>query len=385
MAQKRDYYEVLGVSKNATEDEIKRAFRKLAKQYHPDANPGNKEAEEKFKEINEAYEVLSDPDKRRKYDQFGHAAFDPSYGAGGAGGTNFGGFGFDFTNIGDIFEDIFDGFDIFGGSSRRRSQGPQRGSDIYVEIELDLKEAATGIEKEIPVYRTEKCPTCNGSGAKPGSSPQTCRKCGGTGQVRQRQSTLFGEVSTIRTCDACGGVGTIITDPCKDCSGTGKVKKQRKVKINIPAGIDNGQVITLRGEGEVGVRGGPNGDLKIGVRVRPHPIFKRDGVDLYIDVPITFVLAALGGEIEIPTLEGKTRIKVEAGTQNGDEIRLKGKGLSYLRGRGKGDLIVRFIIEIPKKLSDKQKELLKKFDEISNEDGYEKRKRFFERLRDAFL
>jgi len=381
MTQKRDYYEILGVPKNASEEEIKRAYRRLAKQYHPDANPGNKEAEEKFKEINEAYEVLSDPDKRKKYDQFGHAAFDPSYA--GAGGSNFGGFNFDFSNFGDIFEDIFEGFDIFGGSKRRR-EGPQRGNDINIQLELDLKEAAFGVEKEVPIYRTERCTTCNGTGAKPGSSPQTCKKCGGSGQIRFRQQTLFGEISTVRTCDACGGVGTIITDPCRECNGTGKVKKQRKVKINIPAGIDDGQIISLRGEGESGVRGGPNGDLNIHVKIKPHPIFRREGYNIIVDVPITFVTATLGGEIEIPTLEGKTKIRVESGTQNGDEFRLRGKGINYLRSKGRGDLIVRFSIEIPKKLNEKQKELLRKFDELSSVDAYEKRKSFFDKLREAF-
>lgn len=386
MAQKRDYYEILGVSRNATEEEIKRAYRRLAKQYHPDANPGNKEAEEKFKEINEAYEVLSDPEKRRKYDQFGHAAFDPSFGAQGAGfGGGFsGGFAdFDFGGFGDFFEDIFEGFDIFG-SSKRKKETPKKGADIYVDLELTLKESVFGCEKEIPIYRTERCPTCGGSGAKQGSSPVTCKKCGGTGQIRTKQATLFGEFTSIRTCDACGGVGTIITEPCRECAGTGTVRRQRRVKINVPAGIDDGQVITLRSEGESGVKGGPNGDLYIRIRIKPHPIFKRIGQDIHVEVPITFVNAALGTEIEIPTLDGKTKIKVDPGTQNGDEIRIKGKGVPFLRGRGKGDLVVKFIIEIPRKLNEKQKELLRKFEELSNEEGYEKRKHFWDRIREAF-
>jgi molecular chaperone DnaJ len=387
MVQKKDYYEILGVPRNATEEEIKRAYRRLAKQYHPDANPGNKEAEEKFKEINEAYEVLSDPEKRKLYDQFGHAAFDPKYGAQGSGGFS-GGFGggfadFDFGSFGDIFEDLFEGFDIFG-TSRRRKEAPRKGADIYVDLELTLKESVFGCEKEIPIYRTEKCSVCGGSGVKPGSAPVRCQKCGGTGQIRSRQATFFGEFTTIKTCDACGGTGTIITDPCRECGGTGNVRRQRRIKINIPAGIDDGQVITLRGEGESGIKGGPNGDLHIKIKIAPHPVFKRVGQDLYIEVPITFVNAALGGEIEIPTLDGKTKVRIEPGTQNGDEVRIKGKGVPNLRSRGRGDLVVKFIVEVPKKLTEKQKELLREFERLSSEEGYEKRKHFWDRIREAF-
>lgn len=373
MASKRDYYEILGIDRNASDADIKKAYRKLAKQYHPDVNPGDKTAEAKFKEINEAYEILSDPEKRRRYDQFGHAGFEPG---------GFGGFGdFDFGGFGDIFESFFGAG--FGGRSTRSKTAPQKGMDIKYSMEIAFEEAAFGVEKEITVNKMATCPTCHGSGCKPGTSSKTCMHCNGTGQIQYRQSTAFGHFVNIKTCDVCRGEGKVITDPCHECSGKGRIKKNVRIKVEIPAGIDDGQTISIRGEGEPGIRGGPPGDLYINIRVRPHPIFQRNGNDIICEIPVTFVQAALGSEIEVPTLDGKVKYTVPEGTQTGTVFRLKGKGITYIRGGGRGDQYIKVNVEVPRKLNEKQKAILKQFAEISGDDVYEQRKGFFEKMKDV--
>jgi molecular chaperone DnaJ len=352
---KRDFYEVLGVKKDASEEEIKKAFRQQAKKYHPDVNKDNKEAEAKFKEINEAYEVLSDKDKRAKYDMYGTAAFENGAGAGGANYDPFGGFG---------VEDIFDTF--FGGafSGRgRRSGGPQKGNDLQYELQISFEEAAFGTEKEVNIRRNEECSECGGSGAKKGTSPEFCPTCGGTGQVQVAQDTPFGRFVNVKTCDKCQGRGKIIKEPCNVCKGNGIVHTIRKIKVRVPAGIDDGQAITLHGEGEPGKNGGPKGDLFILVRVRPHKLFKRNRFDIYCDLPITFGQAALGAELEVPTLDGKVRYKIPEGTQPGTVFRLRGKGIKHLRGAGYGDLLVTVKLEVPKKLTERQRELIRELDD----------------------
>ncbi len=375
MAEKRDYYEVLGIDKSASDADIKKAYRKLAKQYHPDVNPGDTVAEAKFKEANEAYEILSNPQKRSQYDQFGHAGTDPN----GFGGGGFG--DFDFGNVGDIFETFFGGAG-FGRSSKGR-KGPQKGSDLKYAMEISFEEAAFGVEKEFTINRMQNCTTCNGTGAKPGKEPVTCKQCNGSGQVQYKQSTPFGQFVNIKTCDACGGEGKIITDPCHDCSGKGKIRKSVKLKINIPAGIDDGQTVSLRGEGEPGSKGGLAGDLFISIRVRPHPLFQRQGTDVICEIPITFVQAALGAEIDVPTLDGKVKHVVPEGTQTGSVFRIKGKGIPYIRGNGRGDQYLRVNVEVPQKLNEKQKEILREFAELSGDEVHEQRKGFFEKMKDA--
>ena len=329
---KRDYYEVLGVDRGASDAEIKKAYRKLARQYHPDMNPDNKEeAEQKFKEVHEAYEVLGNQEKRRKYDQFGHSAFDMGAGA-GPGGF---GQGFDFGGFEDIFDVFFGGAGSpFGGRGRG---GPQRGADLQMNIEISFEEAAFGVEREVSIHRWEDCKECGGSGAAPGTEPVTCYKCGGTGQVRVTQRIAFGQFSTVTTCDNCHGTGKTIEKPCKACSGKGKVRRLRKVRIKVPAGVDTGSALRLAGEGELGTAGGPPGDLIALIKVRPHKVFKREKDNILMDVPISFVQAALGDEIEIPTLEGKTILKVPEGTQPGAVFHLRGKGIPHLQGYGRGD------------------------------------------------
>mgnify|MGYP000957121226 CR=1 FL=1 len=376
MAEKRDYYEVLGLSKGASDAEIKKAYRKLAKQYHPDLNPGNKEAEAKFKEINEAYEVLSDPQKKAMYDQYGHAGTDPN----GFGNSGFGGFGdFDIGGFGDIFDTFFGG--AFGGSARR--SGPQKGRDIRHSIELTFEQAAFGVEKEITVMKMEKCSNCGGSGAKPGTSPTTCSACKGTGQIQYKHRTPFGQFVNVKTCDVCNGEGKIITSPCHVCHGKGTVRKSKKLRVNIPAGIDDGQTISLRGEGDPGIKGGPPGDLYITINVKPHPLFQRQGNDVICEVPITFVQAALGAELEVPTLDGKVKYTIPEGTQSSTVFRLKGKGIPNIRGYGRGDQYVKVIVEVPKNLSEQQKELLRQFAELDGNDTYEQRKGFFDKMKNA--
>ncbi len=374
MAEKRDYYEVLGVSRNASEDELKKAYRKVAKKYHPDLNPGNKEAEEKFKEVNEAYGVLSDPEKRSKYDQFGHAGVDPNFGAGGGG---FNGAGFDF---GDIFSDIFGGgFGGFGGGSRRN--GPRRGADVRQAVDISFEEAAFGCKKKINITKQEKCDTCGGSGAAPGTSAETCRRCNGTGQIQTQQRTMLGYMTNVSTCPECHGSGKIIKTPCRDCRGTGKVRKSKTIEIDIPAGIDDGQTMQLSGQGEAGERGGPNGDLLVTIRVRRHPLFRRQDNDVYITMPITIVQAALGATVKVPTLDGTVEYDIPEGTQPGTRFRLRGKGIPFLRGRGRGDQYVTVDVEIPKNLSMKQKELLREFDD---DRFYKKKKSFMDKVKDLF-
>ncbi|AOY77567.1 molecular chaperone DnaJ [Clostridium formicaceticum] len=371
---KRDYYEVLGVDKNASPEEIKKSYRKLAMKYHPDRNPGDQVAEEKFKELNEAYEVLSSPEKKQRYDQFGHAGMN---GAGGGfdGHAGFGGFE-------DIFGDIFDMFG--GGFSSRRRSGPQKGADIKYEQSISFEEAAFGTEKTVEFHKYENCQTCNGSGAKPGTSKKTCAHCKGTGEVRYVQRTPLGQIVNVKACDQCGGDGQIIESPCPTCKGKGKERKRKKIKVKIPAGVDNGSIIPLRGEGEPGLKGGPYGDLYVILRVLPHKIFERDGYNVLCEIPITFVQAALGEDLEVPTLEGKVKYKIPEGTQSGTIFRLRGKGIQNPKGYGKGDQYVKVVVETPKNLTEKQKEMLKQFAAESGEEIHQNRKSFFDKVKDVF-
>lgn len=373
---KKDYYEVLGISRDAGDSDVKRAYRKLAKQYHPDANPDNPEAEQKFKEATEAYEVLIDSQKRAQYDQFGHSAFEQ----GGAGGFNTGGFGFDMDDIfGGVFGDIFG-----GGGARRRRNGPTQGADIRQSISLKFEEAAFGVEKEIQVSSFESCHTCSGKGAKPGTNPQTCSKCGGTGQVHTVQQTLFGAMQSVTTCNVCNGEGTIIKDPCTTCSGSGKVRKSKKISVSFPAGIDHGQTLRVSGKGDAGTKGGPSGDLLISVYVEKHPIFDRQENDVYCKIPITFVQATLGTELSIPTLDGSVKLTIPEGTQTGTVFRLQGKGIPYIRNRkNRGDQYVEVYIEVPKGLNEKQKTLLRDFAETTG-DHQPEQKSFFDKVKKIF-
>lgn len=377
MAEKRDYYETLGVSKGASDDEIKKAYRREAKKCHPDLHPGDKEAEARFKEINEAYGVLSDAEKKARYDQYGHAGVDPNYGAGGGG---FGG-GFDGFDFGDIFSDIFGGF---GGGGARRRNSPVRGRDTRQVIDITFEEAAFGCKKKLTLTQQEKCHTCGGSGAKPGTQPVTCKKCGGSGQVRTQTRTPLGYMTNVTTCPDCHGTGSIVSDPCRDCHGTGKIRKTKTIEIDIPAGIDNGQTMQLAGKGEPGERGGPSGDLLITVRVKPHQMFRREGYDVYIDLPITFVDAAIGATVKVPTLDGLVEYDIPEGTQPGSVFRLRGKGIPYIRGKNRGDEYVTVDVEVPKGLSAKQKELLKEFEALSEGKNYKKQKGFLDKMRDLF-
>ncbi len=375
MADKRDYYEVLGVSKGVSDDELKKAYRKVAKKYHPDLHPGDAEAEAKFKEVNEAYSVLSDADKRAKYDAYGHAGVDPNFGAGGGG---FG--GFDFGDLGDIFGDIFGGgFGGFGGGARRN--GPRRGADIRKVIDVTFEEAVFGAKKKINLTKQETCDTCGGSGAKPGTSPVTCQKCGGTGQVKTQARTPFGVMTNVGTCPHCHGSGKVISDPCRDCRGTGKVKKPSVVEITIPEGADNGVTLQLSGKGEPGERGGAPGDLLVTIRVAPHKLFEREGINLYLDMPITFVQAALGATIKVPTVDGTVEYDIPEGTQSETVFKLRGKGVPELRGRGRGDLFVKVKVEVPQNLTAKQKEILSEF---SDEKYYKRKKSFSEKAKEFF-
>jgi len=374
---KRDYYEVLGVGRDATDNEIKQAFRKLARKYHPDVNKAP-EAEEKFKEINEAYQVLSNADARAKYDQFGHAAFDGTSGEGGFGGFDFGGFG----DFGSIFEDLFGGAFTQGG---RQPRGPIRGTDLQTEIVIEFEEAAFGVEKEIPINRVETCDHCHGNGAEPGTPIRRCPDCGGTGQVRRTQQTFLGQMVNVQACPRCRGEGDVYDTPCKRCNGEKVLRKNRKVKINVPQGIESGQRIRASGQGDAGRRGGPAGDLYVYVRVKPHKLFTRKGNDVYIEVPVSFVQAALGTEIEVPTLYGPVKVQIPPGTQPETSFRLKDKGISDVRGYGKGDQYVLAKVTVPTKLSEEQKALLLQFADISGEEVTDQQsKGFFGRVKDAF-
>jgi molecular chaperone DnaJ len=340
MAEKRDFYEVLGLQKGATADEIKKAYRRLAKENHPDLHPDDKECEARFKEINEAYEVLSDPDKKAKYDQFGYAGVDPNFAATGGG----------------------------GGSSRARS-GPQRGESLRVSLSISFEEAAFGCSKEINITKVEQCETCHGTGCADGESPETCPDCRGSGTVRQQQRTPFGVVSSTTTCPKCGGTGKIITKPCSSCHGSGTKRVQRKISVNIPAGIADGQSVSLRGQGNAGRNGGPSGDLLVAIRVQPSDIFEREGDDILYEMPISFTQAALGAEVEVPTLDGKVKYSIHEGTQTGSVFRLRGKGVQHLRGSGRGDQYVTVNVEVPKNLTSAQKDALRKFAETMGEGG----------------
>ena len=388
MADKRDYYEVLGLKKGASEEEIKKAFRKMAMKYHPDRNPGDKTAEEKFKEVNEAYSVLSDPDKKSKYDRFGFAGVDPNAGAGGFGGGfgGFGGFGGSGGNPFAGFEDIFNMFGGgFGGSSNtRRANQPRKGRDLQKAISITFEEAAFGCKKTVSLNKYVTCPTCKGDGAKPGTEKKTCPKCGGSGQVQTVQRTPFGQFQTMSTCDQCGGTGTIIETPCPDCGATGRMKKNVSITVDIPAGVDNESVIPIRGQGEPGYNGGPAGDLYIVLNVKPHSMFKRNGADLYLEIPISFDQAALGAEITVPTLEGKVKYKIPQGTQPGTKFRLKEKGIKYLRREAKGDLYVTVNLEIPTKLNGKQKKAIEAMAAEVTEACYQTKSSFTSKIKEWF-
>ena len=375
--QKRDYYEVLGVSKGASEDEIKKAYKKLARKYHPDLNPDNKEAEEKFKEVNEAYEILSDPNKKARYDQFGFAGVDPNYGAGGAGGGFDG--GFDFGDLGDIFGSFFGGG--FGGGRRTNPNAPQRGESIRLSLAISFEEAAFGCEKEVSVDRMEQCGTCHGNGCAAGTTPEVCPDCHGTGQVQVRRQTPMGVFATSSPCGRCGGKGKIIHQPCPDCRGSGAVRRRKTIQVSIPAGIDNGQTISVRGQGSAGKNGGPAGDLLVTITVRPHELFRREGTSVLCDAPITFAQAVLGAELEIPTIDGKVKYDLPQGTQSGTTFRLKGKGIPAINGRGRGDQYVTVYIETPRNLNREQKEALKKFAESVGDNNYEERRKFFRKFK----
>ena len=381
MADKRDYYEVLGVDKSASAEDIKKAYRQLAKKYHPDLNPGNKEAEEKFKEVNEAYEVLSDSDKKARYDQFGHAGVDPSYGGGGYGGGFSGGFG-DMGDIGDIFNSFFGGG--FSSSSRSNTNAPRRGQDISSDITINFMDACFGKEVEVSINRMEKCPDCGGSGAAAGTSAETCPDCHGSGQVKVTQRTPFGMISSAKPCTRCGGKGKVINNPCSKCHGNGRISVPKKIKVTVPAGIDDGQTLQVSGQGHAGVNGGPSGDLHVNVTVRPDPIFERDGYDIHTDIPITYTQAVLGDEITVPTIDGKVKYTVPEGTQNGTTFRFKGKGVKKINRSDRGDQYVHVTIEVPKNLSKKQKDLLREFEESLTDENYNKRKHFFDRLKEMF-
>ena len=373
MADKRDYYEVLGISKGASEDEIKKAYKKMARKYHPDLNPDNKEAEEKFKEVNEAYEVLSDPNKKARYDQYGHAGVDPNFGAGGAGFDG----SFDFGDLGDIFGNFFGGG--FGGGRRTNPNAPQRGESIRLSLTISFEEAAFGCEKEVTVERMEQCGTCGGSGCAAGTTPEVCPDCHGSGQVQVRRQTPMGVFATSSPCGRCGGKGKIIHQPCPDCRGTGAVRKRKTIKASVPAGIDNGQTISIRGQGHAGKNGGPAGDLLITITVRPHELFRREGTSVLCEAPITFAQAVLGAELEIPTIDGKVKYDLPEGTQSGTTFRLKGKGIPSINGRGRGDQYVTVYIETPRNLNKEQKEALKKFAETMGDNNYEERRKFFKK------
>ncbi|SFH12825.1 molecular chaperone DnaJ [Desulfotomaculum arcticum] len=370
---KRDYYEVLGVSRQASQEEIKKAYRKLARQYHPDVNKDDQNAAEKFKEASEAYDVLSNAEKRESYDRFGHAATDGQFnGFGGFGGADFGG------GLGDIF-DMF-----FGGSGRAR-RGPERGADLRADVEVSFEEAAFGLEKDVKIPRTEECSTCGGSGAAPGTSKNTCGACNGTGQIQFAQSTPFGRIVQSRTCDRCRGTGVIIEKPCPTCRGAGQVRRTRTIKVKIPPGVDHGTRLRLSGEGESGLRGGPRGDLFVFIHVRPHEIFSRQGNNVILEMPVSFVQASLGDEVFVPTLDGKAKLKIPEGTQSGTVLRMKGKGIPDVRGYGRGDQHVHINVVTPTRLTDRQQELLKEFAKIEGQKPRSNEKGFFEKVRDAFM
>lgn len=384
MAEKRDFYEVLGIQKGASDDEIKKAFRKMAKKYHPDLHPGDAEAEKSFKEVNEAYGVLSDPEKKSRYDKFGHAGVDPSYGQGAGGGGfsgGFGGFGGGFDDIGDIFSSFFGGG--MGGSSSSRRNAPTRGQDRQTSVNITFEEAAFGCKKDISFARVETCPDCNGTRAAKGTSPKKCTNCGGSGTVRTQQRTPLGVFQSQHPCNTCSGTGNIIETPCPTCNGRGNVRKQKNLSVNIPAGIDHGQNIVLTGQGDAGSNGGPNGDAYVTVNIKKHAMFTREGMNVYCDVPITFAEAALGATIKVPTLDGDVEYSIPEGTQSGTVFTLKNKGITEIRGSRRGNFIFTVIVEVPKNLNSKQKELLKAFAETCGEKNNVQKKNFFDKMKET--
>ncbi len=379
--QKRDYYEVLGIKKGASEDEIKSAFRKKAMEFHPDRNPGDKAAEEKFKEVNEAYGILSDPKQKDKYDRFGHAGVDPSSGFGGGGfGGGFGGGGFE-----DIFGDIFGGmFGGAGGYAQSRRTGPQRGADLQKGLRVTFEEAAFGAKKNITLNKIVNCEACKGTGSQKGTAKTNCPTCNGTGEIRTSQRSPFGQFVNVQPCSNCEGTGQIVEDPCKECNGKGRVRKQVTIAVEVPAGVDNDSVISIKGQGEPGKNGGPPGDLYVVIAVEPHSLFKREGSDLWLEIPITFDQAALGADIIVPTLKEKVSYKVPEGTQPDTVFRLKGKGIKNLMSSRVGDLYVKVNLEVPTKLNNKQKKLIKEMSEILTDDSYNKKKGFAQSVKDLF-
>ena len=385
MAEKRDYYEVLGLKKGASEDEIKKAFKSMARKYHPDLHPDDKEAAEKFKEINEAYEVLSDSEKRARYDQFGHAGVDPNYG-GGAGAGGFGGFG-GFGDVGDIFDSIFGGgFGGFGGgrSTASSANAPHRGGDVNANVTIDFMEACKGAKKKMRVTHMVKCDQCSGTGADANTKTSICTECHGQGSVRVNQRTPFGVISTTKVCPRCGGKGKIVTNPCSKCRGSGRQRVTTDIELKIPAGIDNGQILRVSGQGDAGLNGGPNGDLNVSVTVRPHELFTRSGNDIFCEIPISYAQAVLGDKVTVPTIKGKVEYEIPEGTQSGTKFRLRGEGVKYLGRESYGDQYVTVVVEVPKRLTKQQKELLKKFDDCLEEKNQAKRQNFFEKLKRRF-
>ena len=385
MAEKRDYYEVLGLKKGASEDEIKKAFKSMARKYHPDLHPDDKEAAEKFKEINEAYEVLSDSEKRARYDQFGHAGVDPNYG-GGAGAGGFGGFG-GFGDVGDIFDSIFGGgFGGFGGgrSTASSANAPPRGGDVKANGTIDFMEASKGAKKKMRVTHMVKCDQCSGTGADANTKTSSCTECHGQGSVRVNQRTPFGVISTTKVCPRCGGKGKIVTNPCSKCRGSGRQRVTTDIELKIPAGIDNGQILRVSGQGDAGLNGGPNGDLNVSVTVRPHELFTRSGNDIFCEIPISYAQAVLGDKVTVPTIKGKVEYEIPEGTQSGTKFRLRGEGVKYLGRESYGDQYVTVVVEVPKRLTKQQKELLKKFDDCLEEKNQAKRQNFFEKLKRRF-
>lgn len=376
MADKRDYYEVLGVDKNADDDTLKKAYRSLARKYHPDLHPGDKECEEKFKELSEAYEVLSDPDKKSTYDRFGHAGLDPNYGGGGMGG-GMGGFG----DVSDIFENLFGG--VFGGGmASSNANAPRQGKDVNVGINISFMDACNGKREEIKIQHMEGCPDCHGTGSAGGSNAELCRDCQGRGVVKVNRRTPFGVISQTDTCPKCNGKGKVITNPCGKCRGVGRVRVPKTVMVDIPAGIDNGQTLRVGGQGDCGINGGPSGNLNVNIKVRPHPLFQRDGFDVHCEIPITYTQACLGDEITVPTIDGSVKYNIGEGTQTGTVFRLKGKGIRKLRRTDNGDQYVRVVVEVPKNLSKHQKEMLQEFEKSLSEKNYAKRQSFFDKLKE---
>lgn len=386
MAEKRDYYEVLGVSKSASDEEIKKAYRAMARKYHPDLHPDDADAADKFKEVNEAYEVLSDPAKKQRYDQFGHAGVDPSYNAGG-GGFGGGGFG----DMSDIFDSIFGGsfgggFGGFGGTSRSASpNAPRRGQDISENITISFYEACNGCKKDVKIYRMEQCPDCNGKGTAGGTEPEVCSECHGTGHVKTAVRTAFGMISTEKACPKCSGKGKTISNPCGKCGGSGRVRVQKTITVDVPAGIDDGQTLRVSGQGNSGTNGGPSGNLNVNISVKPDSIFKRDGYNIYCDIPITYTQAVLGDEITVPTIDGNVKYNIAEGTQGGTVFRLRNKGVRKIGSSSRGDQYVKVYVEVPKNLTKQQKELLKSFDDsLTDAKNYQKRSSFFDRVREKF-